>query len=187
MSTDKAEECFVYPMTSPQHGRQRGHRSACLCVFFSVYLWLGAAAVFAPASFRPSFGDIIYQMGLLPAETAGLQTHQVLCLALFFVRRSVFVRVHSPSPQLNAAGYRQQTYDLLVCVSLSVCVHAYLFQLCSSKHGLGFPWTLSCTFLDIFLVYFCILKDFFGTFFNILYCIAYIIYIVYNILYVLLC
>lgn len=79
MSPDESEfkeECFLYLMTSPQRSRQRGHRSVCGLVC--------TTAVFAHGYFfKLSFGDIIYQTGLLLAQTAELR-HTKSCVWLVY-------------------------------------------------------------------------------------------------------
>lgn len=98
------------------HHRQRERRSVCVC------LWAGRTAVFAPGSFlQVSFDDIIYQTGLLLAQSAGLRRTESCVWFVFHPLIGIGDRMSSLlvlSSKLPATDRRLLTH---LCVCLCVC------------------------------------------------------------------
>lgn len=161
MSLDKGEigrECFLYPMTSPQHGRPR---SVCVFVCVRTLMTRRDSSVCTRFFLRAEFRWHHLSNRTLACSDCGTQTHQAPVWFVSRPRWSVFVRgwVHWLS---QATSCRLQMVDLwLARVCLCVCVFAFervsaVFQ----QTRLGCPGALAVqrlTFVFIFMVsLFCI-------------------------------
>lgn len=132
------------------HRSTEGKDSTDLCGFL--------CALFAPTSFfKLSFGDIIYQTGLLLAQTAGFR-HTKSLFALFFSPAALYLWGDEFTHHLKliAAGYRRQTYDLLMCV--------YVCELISAVQVQGFLGLFQTFLYDFLYIIICFLLSF--TFLN---------------------